>query len=1113
MATVQEMMMDAAASVETAAMMSAGDMFEGTLSSKTDEDWIRIELTAGMLYTISLSGAAGGVSDTVLKLLDSKGGLIDSNDDIDGAKGNLNSELMFTPEVSGTYYISASAYMGNPSVVNMGDYTVTVTEMVVDPTMGTAITGTERVEADANADPVVEYASGNDKLSGTDAGETIMGLSGDDSLYGGGGDDTLDGGAGDDLLVGGPGADTLKGGEGTGDTISYADSMAGVTINLTDGTAAGGDADGDTLGDAIENVIGSGHDDELTGSRVVNSLWGMGGNDELDGLRGDDMLFGGAGDDNLDGGRGDDTLEGGYGADVLTGGDGNDTASYAGSMMGVTVRLHKSKFMGGDAKGDTFGATVTEGYMNEDGDEFEEMLPDIANLTGSANADVLAGDFRDNTIMGGAGDDKIFGGPGGGVNSTNADMLHGGDGNDMIWGGAGNDTLNGDAGDDMLVGGAGNDTYDGSAGDDMIIADAADLTIDGGDGADTLSYAALEESPGERTLGGTAGGVTISNVENIIGSQDDDILTGDATVANVIEGGEGGDDLDGGTGDGDTLSYAGSDDWVRVTLGVDAAAEATTSRGHASGDSATNFENVTGSAYDDDLTGNAEANVLKGGAGDDELTGGGGADTIEGGAGADELDGGVARSDDNEADDILSYASSDAGVTVNLTTAKVSGGHAAGDIIATVETDHDGDGPDGTNADDPTDEIEVSTFEKVTGSMHNDSLTGDYRNNTLEGGGGDDSLRGGADADILVGGPGADMLDGGSSLSAGADTEDNPDDDVQHIDRVVYKHAKDEGVAVNLATGMGTAGEAMGDTLANIELVWGSEFADTFIASNGADIIEGDGGSDTVSYEASEMGVTVDLSSAPQHTTVSTTGSGDTLMFPADGTVTDPASGLTGVPAILETPGDPEGEDNPNTNGARGDKLRSIENLTGSSQKDSLTGDANPNVLMGMGEADTLTGGAGDDTLDGGAGDDTLNGDDDADTLSGGAGDDTLDGGAGDDTLTGGAGDDDLSGGGDADTFVFSTADSGDSDAILDYTVGDMIDLSAFELTAEQVIGAITLRGSGADAYVVINLTEFGGGRITIDDISDLDTLDSDSTESDNTVGVIDTLDEGIFIL
>ena len=74
-----------------------------------------------------------------------------------------------------------------------------------------------------------------------------------------------------------------------------------------------------------------------------------------------------------------------------------------------------------------------------------------------------------------------------------------------------------------------------------------------------------------------------------------------------------------------------------------------------------------------------------------------------------------------------------------------------------------------------------------------------------------------------------------------------------------------EGVMVNLTTNMGTGGEAMGDTLRNIELVWGSEKDDTFIAGPGADIIEGDGGSDTVSYETSELGVTVDLSN-DEHT-------------------------------------------------------------------------------------------------------------------------------------------------------------------------------------------------------------------------------------------------------
>ena len=50
---------------------------------------------------------------------------------------------------------------------------------------------------------------------------------------------------------------------------------------------------------------------------------------------------------------------------------------------------------------------------DEEMEEVEGSVPDIENLTGSANADILAGDGRGNTIKGGAGDDKIYGGPGG----------------------------------------------------------------------------------------------------------------------------------------------------------------------------------------------------------------------------------------------------------------------------------------------------------------------------------------------------------------------------------------------------------------------------------------------------------------------------------------------------------------------------------------------------------------------------------------------------------------------------------------------------------------------------------------------------------------------------
>ena len=1142
---------------------AANNTFMGSLGTNMDVDWIKIELQAGKEYTINVDARPteddattqddneedSGLIDSILMILDSKGSMIDMNDDEDGAKGMLNSTLKFTPEEDGVYYIAVSAYAKNPLVMNDGDYTVEVMERVLGP-------------ADINGTPM------NDKLSGTDQGEEIAGMGGDDSLYGMGGDDDLSGGAGDDLLVGGPGADKLSGGtnsdrDANGDTISYAYSMEGVTINLTTGSARGGDAEGDTIvsdrgkEDHIEHVQGSNNDDSLTGNRGDNMLWGLGGNDELDGEDGDDTLSGGAGNDDLDGGDGVDSLNGGYGADMLTGGDGSDTASYAGSMMGVTVRLHSFQSMGGDAEGDTFAGRVDADYTNEDGDDFTASLADIEHLMGSANDDILAGDFRNNTIDGGDGDDKIYGGPGAGadakgvgVDDDNSDELSGGKGNDMIFGGLGNDTLNGGAGDDMLHGGPGDDTYDGGTGDDMIYADEDDMSIDGGadegmvmGGNDTVSYARLEDGVIRRLDDNVtitdvtfSPGITISNVENITGSQGDDALAGSNDVDNVIEGGEGGDMLEGGTHGmgGDTLSYASSDDWVRVTLG-EGTDTAIASRGHASGDEATGFENVTGSAHDDDLTGNTGPNVLKGGDGDDELVGGAGADTLEGGAGADELDGGVPRAEnqDNDEMDVLSYASSDAGVNVNLTTSNVSGGHADGDTLATVETDHDGDGDDtDVDEDDKTDEIDVSTFERVTGSMHDDSLTGDYRMNVLNGMGGDDALRGLAGWDMLIGGPGADRLDGGESGAREADDEADPAVTAlaEDVDWAVYRHAMDD-VTVNLDTRMGTGGDAMGDVLVGIEVVWGSDNneegeGDTFIASAGADMIHGDLGSDTVSYEASEMGVTVALDNAfdddtwdkdPTDGALDTATAVNGLGLPDDDLAPAIAM-LDDAGTVIAADGDPED----NVNGAAGDRLGGIENLTGSSHGDSLTGDDNANTLKGMGGIDTLVGGAGNDKLHGGDGDDTLSADSGMNTLMGDAGDDTITGGSGADTINGGAGDDQMTGGGGNDTFVFSPDDGDGDDVITGLTTldNDAIDLSAYLISdPDDLLDNIDIFGGN----VRLDLTEYGGGKIildgvdSLDDIGDVDTdtgaltaLDMATDENDN--GEFDA-GEGGFIL
>ena len=125
--------------------------------------------------------------------------------------------------------------------------------------------------------------------------------------------------------------------------------------------------------------------------------------------------------------------------------------------------------------------------------------------------------------------------------------------------------------------------------------------------------------------------------------------------------------------------------------------------------------------------------------------------------------------------------------------------------------------------DDETDEIDVSTFENVRGSAHNDDLTGDHRMNMLEGGGG------------------ADDIDGG----AGWDT-------------ATFANAM-EGVTVDLGANRGTGGEAEGDRYSDIEAFMGSGNDDTFIAGRGFDTVDGSGGQDTISYEKSKRAVTVNL--------------------------------------------------------------------------------------------------------------------------------------------------------------------------------------------------------------------------------------------------------------
>lgn len=168
-------------------------------------------------------------------------------------------------------------------------------------------------------------------------------------------------------------------------------------------------------------------------------------------------------------------------------------------------------------------------------------------------------------------------------------------------------------------------------------------------------------------------------------------------------------------------------------------------------------DTIFGEAGNDTLLGGADEDSLNGGTGSDVLNGGTGSDTLEGGAGGDTLTGGSGM-------DYASYAGSDAGVTVDLSTNTFSGGHATGDV--------NGGGLDGLIGSDFDDSLTGYDAQGVDAEgPWTNVLYGGLGNDTLDGRGGDDSLYGEEGSDSLIGGAGSDLLDGGTQ----ADTLDGGD--------------------------------------------------------------------------------------------------------------------------------------------------------------------------------------------------------------------------------------------------------------------------------------------------------------------------------------------------
>ena len=324
------------------------------------------------------------------------------------------------------------------------------------------------------------------------------------------------------------------------------------------------------------------------------------------------------------------------------------------------------------------------------------------------------------------------------------------------------------------------------------------------------------------------------------------------------------------------------------------------------------------------------------------------------------------------------------------------------------------------------------------------------------GGAGNDKLIGNAIANVLNGGAGADSLDGG----AGEDTASYSG-----------SHA---GVTVSLSTGTGSGGDAQGDTLVNIEDLFGSSFADTLTGNAGANVINGGGGADTM------QGL----------------GGNDTYYVDNSGDIVKELAGggsdrvLTSVSYTL-TAGQ-EIESLSTTNNAGTGAI----NLTGNAFAQTIVGNAGANVINGGGGADTMQGLGGNDTyyvdnsgdivkeLAGGGSDRVLtsvsytltagqeieslsttnNAGTGAINLTGNAFAQTILGNAGANVIDGGAGNDILRGLGGADQFKFDTTlnASTNVDSIVDFTVAsDKIDL------AHTIFSALSVGTLSSSAFFI----------------------------------------------
>ncbi len=1039
-------MTDVSSNTSTTAIIEDG-VYRGQFEYENDTDWIAVELTSGVTYTVKALGvdsdngsaqyiaidnirnaSADGVDFTPIPYYeDALSSLRQAGDSYTTTEGFVE----ITPSTSGTYYLEVDGWG-----FDLGSYTVFVTQ---DQRGGEA----------------------NESLSGTSAADSLMGGRGEDTLVGGDGDDYLDGEWDDDLLTGGDGADTFR---------FYSDDWDDINDGVADlwgnDTVTDFDPSEDTLHFA-GRIVRDFNDFTVTesgGNTTLTTYWGdsvtllnVSADDLSDAsirYRQDVRIFGsdqegGDGNDTLNGDDGDNIIYGRGGDDVLTGGDGHD---------------------------------YLRGFEGDD------------RIEGGDDIDVIGGEDGNDTLSGGAGNDYIVGNDG-------DDILHGDGGNDLLESGNGNDNLSGGAGADTLRPGIGDDTMAGGNGADVFVIGRSwgdDRITDFSISTDTLDFQGSGLDIEDITVSASGSNTVLSDGTNTLtlvgvdtnsfnASIDDLILEAGSITSHYTEFSEAegiadptdeiltttgilGDSNDRWVPDDDGITRVSysfiDDDWQVVTDDnsewwfsagepITPYAQYLVEQEIARIESYTNLDMV----WVDD-TDESAGNIRMG---YHQFVIGGGSTTPYAGPYASDVWVGI-----NVGEDFISgFFIHEMGHSLGMVDLPDWNEYTGQDytIMSYVRSARYEDAEHASVDTETFQSADIAALQYLYGAdtettAGNDTFTYDLSEGLLYAlydAGGRDTIQvtGTGDAVHIDLTPGAWSNIGPDIVySAGDGFEASETGTLRIMPNTVIENARGSSgndtltgnTADNVLVGFG--GDDMVSAAAGNDSIWaggGDTGDDTLMGQSGNDVIAG--------------GLGDDLIIGGQDGDVGYGGSGDDTLVAADWS--------DGTASVDETAANAlwAGEGQDALHGASG-----VDQLGGGTGNDTIYGNDGDDIIYsgktgddiarGGGGNDIVFGGSGNDSVSGGSGSDELYGGSGNDIVEGGEGTDTVYGGAGNDLIIGGAGDDILFPGGGNDTLEFE-ADHGD-DRVSGFSLtDDFLDLSATS-TDFAVLGDIELAASEA---------------------------------------------------